>query len=418
MVICLRNNWLVITQLSIWLPDSEIISKTAKRDEVRCTKWHRCSQFSCSNTFRYLTPAFENLDPVFFRRFSYENLRRVRQKVRDLYKGNQLGIQQCKTLDMPSASSHLPGHFTRDCREARLSTWDWQSSAFWHIRKNRAELTISLGCPKVLVPAKHFTDHCKLMARACAWEIGETGSVPFSCMGITPMAFTLPEGTRTTMLVCAGPGIIEVWCTAHSWPKALAQIRNLGVKCPAANKGTIIILSCRLPVHLAKQTDLHPPWIKIPWTLSREVCWLASVLPRSLCHVFLPPVLTWAEWIGALLWWVARHSLGGSAGLSASLEILETLGLEVGTQLFVLKKLNEVERKLSKELAAKQGGGKWIFKVSVGNVSTKKETYLHHTSVLSHKPLKSCFVPLKPLLPSKVSQHYCERWHCRVIRAE
>lgn len=65
-----------------------------------------------------------------------------------------------------------------------------------------------------------------------------------------------------------------------------------------------------------------------------------------------------AERVGALLCGVAWHSLGGSASLSANKEILETLGLEVGVQLFTLRKLHGVEKKPSKELAAKQGGSK------------------------------------------------------------
>jgi len=43
-----------------------------------------------------------------------------------------------------------------------------------------------------------------------AREIGETGPVPFSHMGVTPVAFPLPEGTIATMLLCAGTGIMEL----------------------------------------------------------------------------------------------------------------------------------------------------------------------------------------------------------------
>lgn len=66
------------------------------------------------------------------------------------------------------------------------------------------------GCQKILVPVKPFADHCRRMARTCAWEIGEAVSIPFSRVGITPMACPVPEGAIATMLVCAEPGIVEV----------------------------------------------------------------------------------------------------------------------------------------------------------------------------------------------------------------
>lgn len=46
-----------------------------------------------------------------------------------------------------------------------------------------------------------------------------------------------------------------------------------------------------------------------------------------------------AEQADVLLHWVARFSPRGSTSLCASFEILETLGLEVATQLFALRKL-------------------------------------------------------------------------------
>lgn len=59
------------------------------------------------------------------------------------------------------------------------------------------------------MPVKPFADHCRLMASACAWEIGGL-TVFLSPVGITPMAFPLPEEAVATILVCTGPVIIEV----------------------------------------------------------------------------------------------------------------------------------------------------------------------------------------------------------------
>lgn len=60
------------------------------------------------------------------------------------------------------------------------------------------------------MPVKPFADHYRLMARACAWEIGRAGSIPFSHMWTIPVAFPLPEGAIATVLVYSGPRIIEV----------------------------------------------------------------------------------------------------------------------------------------------------------------------------------------------------------------
>lgn len=43
-----------------------------------------------------------------------------------------------------------------------------------------------------------------------AGEIGGSGSTPISGVGIKLMAFPLPDGAITTMLLSTRPGIVEV----------------------------------------------------------------------------------------------------------------------------------------------------------------------------------------------------------------
>lgn len=60
------------------------------------------------------------------------------------------------------------------------------------------------------MPLKPFQDYFRLMAREYAGEIGGAGSTLISGMGIILLAFPVPIGVITTILVCTRPGTIEV----------------------------------------------------------------------------------------------------------------------------------------------------------------------------------------------------------------
>lgn len=161
----LSNNWIIIKPIIIWLPDNEIIYlQDYQRNEIRSSKWPRCLQFSCSNTFRCPTPKIENMEPIFLR-FSYENFRRIRQKY---------WSKSCvEVANTPSALPQLHRCLTKHCKAPHFSTWDRWSPAFWHVRKNWEKLTISfrnMACQKIVVAVKPLVDHCRLMVRECAWK--------------------------------------------------------------------------------------------------------------------------------------------------------------------------------------------------------------------------------------------------------